>query len=280
MSWRAVNCQQLHENEWALDVFVPVVSALPKTIIMTQAKLNASDSEDDEDYVPPAEDAAHSSSDEDSESEEPAIPQNAPAAESEDKEKRDLNEIWSNFEASVATTREVRDEKMVKVERRYRFAGEETVEVIEVPENSEDAKRWPRWIDPEAEGFTTPLTLPDATAEGSTTPFTLPDDIAGPSTQLSATTKTPAKKPGPRKSRTTLSALPAPSKAKKISTLDKSAMDWQAHIQNEQASGIKDELEANRRSGGYLEKVEFLQRVGDRKEENLDTLRSRKRRKI
>ena len=38
-----------------------------------------------------------------------------------------LNEIWSNFEASVATTREVRDEKMVKVERRCRFAGEETV---------------------------------------------------------------------------------------------------------------------------------------------------------
>jgi hypothetical protein len=32
--------------------------------------------------------AAHSSSDEDSESEEPAIPRNAPAAESEDKEKR------------------------------------------------------------------------------------------------------------------------------------------------------------------------------------------------
>jgi hypothetical protein len=153
-------------------------------------------------------------------------------------------------------------------------------EVIEVPENSEDAKRWPRWIDPEAEGFTTPLTLPDATAEGSTTPLTLPDDMAGPSTQPSVTTKPPAKKPGPRKSRTTLSALPALSKAKKISTLDKSAMDWQAHIQNEQASGIKDELEANRRSGGYLEKVEFLQRVGDRKEENLDTLRSRKRRKI
>lgn len=139
-------------------------------------------------------------------------------------------------------------------------------EVIEVPENSEDAKRWPRWIEPAAEGSTTPLTPPDATA--------------GPSTQPSVTTKTPAKKPGPRKAKTTLSALPASSKAKKISTLDKSAMDWQTHIQNEQASGIKDELEANRRSGGYLEKVEFLQRVGDRKEENLETLRSRKRRKI
>jgi len=31
-------------------------AALSKTIIMTKAKLNASDSEDDEDYVPPAED--------------------------------------------------------------------------------------------------------------------------------------------------------------------------------------------------------------------------------
>lgn len=140
-----------------------------------------------------------------------------------------------------------------------------TSEVVEVPVNSEDAKRWPRWIEPAAEG-STPLTLPDA--------------VAGPSTQPSVTTKTLAKKPGPRKSKTTLSALPAPSKAKKISTLDKSAMDWQAHVQNEQASGIKDELEANRRSGGYLGKVEFLLRVEDRKEENLETLRSRKRRKI
>ena len=148
-------------------------------------------------------------------------------------------EIWSNFEeASVATTREVQDEKMVKVERRYRFAGEETEfhvlilvnaaityamasEVIEVLENSEDAERWPRWIEPAAEGSSTPLTLAYA--------------IAGPSTQPSVTAKTPAKKPGPRKLKTTLSALPAPSKAKKISTLDKSAMDWQAHIQNEQA---------------------------------------------
>ena len=95
-------------------------------------------------------------------------------------------------------------------------------EVIEVPEDSEDARRWPRWIEPAAERSLTPLTLVYA--------------IAGPSTQPSVTTKTPAKKPGPRKLKTTLSVLPAPSKAKKISTLGKSAMDWQAHIQNEQAS--------------------------------------------
>ena len=49
-------------------------------------------------------------------------------------------------------------------------------EVIEVPENSENAKRWPRWIEPVAEGSSTPLTLAYA--------------IAGPSTQPSVTTKT------------------------------------------------------------------------------------------
>ena len=95
-------------------------------------------------------------------------------------------------------------------------------EVIEVLENSEDAKKWPRWIEP--------------AAEGSSTPLALAYTIAGPSTQPSVTAKTPAKKPGPRKLKTTLSVLPAPSKAKKISTLGKPAMDWQAHIQNGQAS--------------------------------------------
>jgi len=59
-------------------------------------------------------------------------------------------------------------------------------------------------------------------------------------------------------------------------------MDWQRHIQTEQQAGssIKDELDANRRAGGYLEKVEFLKRVEERKEENLDAMKSSKRRKL
>ena len=57
-------------------------------------------------------------------------------------------------------------------------------------------------------------------------------------------------------------------------------MDWQNHIQAEQSSGLKDELEANRKAGGYLEKVQFLKRVEERKDEALENLKSTKRRKI
>lgn len=53
-------------------------------------------------------------------------------------------------------------------------------------------------------------------------------------------------------------------------------MDWQSHV----ADGPdQDELEANRRGGGYLEKVEFLQRVGDRKDEMLEASKGNKRRR-
>jgi hypothetical protein len=77
-----------------------------------------------------------------------------------------------------------------------------------------------------------------------------------------------------------LPSLPGPSKAKKLSTLDKSAMDWQAHVQAEQDSGLKDELEANRRAGSYLEKVQFLKRVEERKDATLESLKTTKRRKL
>lgn len=56
-------------------------------------------------------------------------------------------------------------------------------------------------------------------------------------------------------------------------------MDWRAHLQTGE-EGLKDELEANRRSGGYLEKVEFLKRVDERKEETLEASRSSKRRRL
>jgi hypothetical protein len=80
----------------------------------------------------------------------------------------------------------------------------------------------------------------------------------------------------------TLAALPTPAstKAKKLSTLDKSAMDWQSHIQTAEDPGLKDELEANRRSGGYLEKVEFLKRVDERKEDVVEANKGSKRRRL
>lgn len=80
--------------------------------------------------------------------------------------------------------------------------------------------------------------------------------------------------------------------------MQKSALDWRAHVQGT-ASGshpgsdsdsrvgngdagsqsLADELERNRRGGGYLERVAFLDRVGARREELFEEGRSKRRRK-
>src|SRR6266545_1147964 len=157
-------------------------------------------------------------------------------------------------------------------------------EVVEVPEDSPEAKTWPLRRDPDApspssamqtmQGMT-PVAGQAATIlqqmselPSSTTPSTTASEDQ-PKSSLSSKPAA-GKRPGPRKSKFTFASLPS-SKAKKITTLDKSAIDWRAHIQAEEESGssLKDELEANRRAGGYLEKVEFLKRVEERREENL-----------
>ena len=58
-------------------------------------------------------------------------------------------------------------------------------------------------------------------------------------------------------------------------------MDWKKHVATESdaGTGLKDELEANRRGGGYIERVEFLERVGERREEIYDRERASKRRR-
>lgn len=178
---------------------------------------------------------------------------------------------------------------------------------MEVPEDSPEAKKWPLWKDPAANGQDNTLngtqsglssssTVPEhastsqislsttGTPEDGTNLAALTPSSASPAVTASTSVsqpqvKPPTKRPGPRKPKTTLAPVPGPSKAKKLTTLDKSAMDWKKHLQ-EAGSSVTDELEANRRAGGYLEKVEFLKRVEERKEENLDSLKSNKRRKL
>jgi hypothetical protein len=62
-----------------------------------------------------------------------------------------------------------------------------------------------------------------------------------------------------------------------------SALEWKAHVKASPDGGggpeLASELEANRRGGGYLEKVEFLQRVGDRKNQTLEANKDNKRRR-
>ncbi|RXW23520.1 hypothetical protein EST38_g2356 [Candolleomyces aberdarensis] len=244
-----------------------------------------SDSENDEDYVPGKDDGGSSSGSEHSVNEgEPTETERK----EEVKEKKDFNKVWETFQASVAsqptTNNEVKKEKLVKVVKKYRFAGEEHEEIIEVPETSEDANRWPQCVDTPSSS-STPVVIPpsERTSTSTSAAASLPPANPSTSSSLQPNLKPPQRKPpGPRKPKTTLPTLPtsySTNKAKKITTLEKSTMDWTAHVQG---SGQGSELEMNKKSGGsYLEKVEFLNRVDERKEELLDNAgSSMKRRKL
>ncbi|KAF8965088.1 bucentaur or craniofacial development-domain-containing protein [Flammula alnicola] len=248
---------------------------------------NESDSDEDEDYIPPE---GRDSDSEQSEQEDNGKSVDVSATEKpvdEGERKRQVvhwryllsYEIFTfDFQASAANTSKSPDQqapprKMIKIQRRYLFAGDEVIDVVEVHEDSPEAKKWPLWKDPEVESTATPPFI------SQNAPVTLQRRQRK---TASAPTKPPNKRPGPRKPKVSLAPLPGSAKAKKLTTLDKSAMDWRTHLQAEQEAGssVKDELEANRRGGGYLEKVEFLKRVEERKEENLDSLKSNKRRKL
>lgn len=140
-------------------------------------------------------------------------------------------------------------------------------EVVEVPEDSEDAKKWPLW-------------------PGSGVPNQNTADIVNLASSSSAalvnssTENSKSRARGPRKPKIVLPPLPASSqhKTKKLTTLDKSSMDWKAHLNSDGAT-TKDELEANRRSEGYLGKIGFLQRVSERKDSILEENQAKKRRR-
>lgn len=157
-------------------------------------------------------------------------------------------------------------------------------EVEEVPEGSEEAKKWPLWKPPvpvDAEGNMSQLYSPNS---ASGTEHQHPPESSTAAASSSTPTKkilekTPAKRPGPRKPKIKLASLPEPARVKKLTTLDKSAMDWKAHVAATPDPSLKDDLEANRRGGGYLEKVEFLQRVGERKDQTFEANQSTKRRR-
>ena len=182
-------------------------------------------------------------------------------------------------------------------------------EVIEVPEDSDEARKWPIWHQPSTSATEEPAKeAPDRTTHSSENPVISPnmqdvptEAIVSTLSTSSAVTKTDPslpsttapsnlRRPGPRKPKTTLTPLPQ-GKPKKLTTLEKSAMDWRAHVSGSPDNGLAadapggiegsenlaDELERNRRGGGYLEKVAFLERVENRREELFDESRKRRR---
>lgn len=160
-------------------------------------------------------------------------------------------------------------------------------EIVDVPEDSADAKKWPLWKPPEGQNE---AAVPHESGSGTPAPSTEevpPAAIAAasasssssiPSTQAQPLT---TKRPSRRKPKLQLAELPSAGsqKGKKLTTLEKSALDWKAHVDTSREPELASELEANRRGGGYLEKVEFLQRVGDRKGQAFEANKDHKRRR-
>ncbi|KAF7327503.1 Craniofacial development protein 1 [Mycena kentingensis (nom. inval.)] len=127
--------------------------------------------------------------------------------------------LWKSFTADgTASPQPPQLQNLVKIQKRFMFAAEETTQVVEVPADSSEATKWPLWTPPP------------------------PSSIAP--------------KPRIRKSKTALTSTPT-TKPRKLSTLDKSALDWQVHVNNA-STELQHELHANRKSGGS-----FLSKGGE-----------------
>ncbi|KAG8904367.1 hypothetical protein FRB99_001868 [Tulasnella sp. 403] len=218
------------------------------------------DSESDEDYIPPAE--VDSDTTENARNTKRRRLSSSLEEPKEDQPKSTREALWQEFQDSISSVEPANkahrvEPKLVKVRVTYKFAGEEVTEVKEVPEGSEDAHKWPV-VETSIDGSSS-ATAPEK--EGST------DDSPEKTVETSPIPPTNKKASRPlRRPKQSLASLAAATKPKKLSTLEKSRMDWNAHLASTSQQEV-DELEKNRRTGGYLEKVDFLQRVDDRKDE-------------
>ncbi|KAL1663733.1 hypothetical protein GGF50DRAFT_56342 [Schizophyllum commune] len=261
------------------------------------------DDEEDPDFVPlPDEGQLFGHNSPDSEPELPLIENDVlPTHDELEEKRRQRAELWSKFLAmDPPRPTDEPPRKLVKVFKTYKFAGKEMEEIIEVPEDSPDAANWPRYEEASSADASELRDVPmtDLTAQPlDVTPSQLPP---------------PHKRPGPRRGKVTLpgfimghrvvrtptsphavdptahvASLPTRHKTSTptaLTTLDKSALDWRSHIQSQshiedQAIPLRDELDAHRRGGGYLEKVAFMQRVEQRREGLLEAVRGGRRKR-
>ncbi|GJJ10648.1 hypothetical protein Clacol_004875 [Clathrus columnatus] len=217
-------------------------------------------------------------------------------------------QLWESFQASLASPNPLSTQqkqslpRLVKVVKKYRFAGEDVIKVEDVPENSPEATKWPRW-DPSTSQYTvnetstpgtvdTPSPLESTSSHVEDNVGSKASDVPPPRTTkktrksldamfASATASATASAMSKFNATTDESAILSKLlrvKGQKLTTLDKSAMDWREHVQSVDDVS-KDEIEKNRRSGGsYLSKVEFLQRVEERMENAAEEGRSKRKR--
>ncbi|KAF8271826.1 hypothetical protein EI94DRAFT_1656862 [Lactarius quietus] len=248
----------------------------------TTSAEHESDSED-LDYAPEGEDhGSVSDSSEERHAKRPRIGVGSPPQTQEELAiaKNERQALWAKFQASVGTPTPTASgsgpKRMVKIEKRHRFAGEDVVEIVEVPEDSKDAMSWPLWQPPE-----TTEEVATFNNDGSVTSTPPAAALPTASSSTATTGVVVNRRPGRRKPKVQLAEPPSADsrKGRKLTTLEKSTMDWNAHVNVPGEPDLAAELEANRRGGGYLERVEFLHRVDERKNQALEAGRDHKRRR-
>ncbi|KAF9197756.1 Craniofacial development protein 1 [Haplosporangium sp. Z 27] len=187
--------------------------------------------------------------------------------------------------------------RMVTITTTYDFAGETVTVTKDVPENSKEAKEYARknkGIDSsQATLDQTEMSISDKTPSSTSTTkkqlsITTDDSTSSTSTSLgvktsdttieSSTLDSIGQKPRPvryvrRKS--TLDELAATygvKKPPKMNTLEKSKLDWNNFVGKE---GIEDELKHHNKDG-YMEKVAFLQRTDERRDQEYQMMKKRR----
>ncbi|KAK8861324.1 hypothetical protein IAR55_002143 [Kwoniella newhampshirensis] len=167
-------------------------------------------------------------------------------------------------------------DQMVEIRRARRFAGKTIYETVKLPASDPEVVAYlARQAEPHATETVgddpSASTVPPPSTQGNTH-LTALDYGQSPSASIPSTVvrkpeiiaprpKGPPPRRKPRQSLEQMSA--ALDKGKKMTTLEKSQMDWKSHTSS--STNLSDELAANRRNGGFLDKQDFLDRVGERR---------------
>ncbi|KAF9972093.1 Craniofacial development protein 1 [Actinomortierella ambigua] len=188
--------------------------------------------------------------------------------------------------ATLASSASTGGGKMVTITMTYDFAGEKVTVTKEVPENSKEAK------DAAAKGLI--KGLPGATpSTGSSSSNADADKASDGQEGASETNKRKKDKngndenngdddDGPKRIRIRyvrarsrlddLAALYGVKKPAKLTTLEKSKLDWNSFVGKE---GIEDELKHHNKDG-YMEKAAFLERTYEHKVQQIKALRRKR----
>ncbi|KAL1410214.1 hypothetical protein Q8F55_004219 [Vanrija albida] len=171
-------------------------------------------------------------------------------------------EARSGAPAAAAAPKEV---EMVEVKRARRFAGETIYETVRLPKDDPEAIKY---LAAQAAESSAEASTPEASSSAGGAAA-----VAGTASSGAASEPQPQPRPAPsrpgrgpvrKRPRASLEAMSAALDAgKKMTTLEKSQMDWNSHMATNVA--VSDEIAAHRRSGGYLEKKAFLERVDERR---------------